>query len=395
MKLKLKKSALVLAASVFLYSCATTTYPIEGGEQEVKAPSNSITLLFAGDVMAHNVNYNMKDYNLIWEDLKPDFAKADFTFANLEAPIDSTKPAESYPRFNMPVGYVQAAIDSGVNVFSLCNNHTNDRELEGIQQTIKTAKNLTEQEAKKNNKVYFSGLRETKDSEFTYNIIEKKGWKILFLPITEILNNEWGKANINYVSNTAAEREKFIKYCKKLREEHPCDLFVLSVHAYEAEYIRTVTKKQDAYYHSLLEAGVDIIWANHAHIIKDRLVEIQKDTKHAKIIMYANGNTISGQRTKPDLKAKTPDKERDNTGDGLIYEVTFVKKNGKAKPELFRTKNIFITTYITPDKNYVIKKMDQSFIDYLNSNSKKDWANYVEKRIKINETQTKEKIEWQ
>ena len=140
MKLKLKKSALVLAASVFLYSCATTTYPIEGGEQEVKAPSNSITLLFAGDVMAHNVNYNMKDYNLIWEDLKPDFAKADFTFANLEAPIDSTKPAESYPRFNMPVGYVQAAIDSGVNVFSLCNNHTNDRELEGIQQTIKTAK---------------------------------------------------------------------------------------------------------------------------------------------------------------------------------------------------------------------------------------------------------------
>jgi len=111
--------------------------------------------------------------------------------------------------------------------------------------------------------------------------------------------------------------------------------------------------------------------------------------------MYANGNTISGQRTKPDLKAKTPDKERDNTGDGLIYEVTFVKKNSKAKPELFRTKNIFITTYITPDKNYVIKKMDQSFIDYLNSNSKKDWANYVEKRIKINETQTKEKIEWQ
>ena len=43
---------------------------------------------------------------------------------------------------------------------------------------------------------------------------------------------------------------------------------------------------------------------------------------------------------------------------------TFVKKNSKAKPELFRTKNIFITTYITPEKNYVIKRPAEWSLKY-------------------------------
>ncbi len=395
MKLKIKQLTLflILSGAFVFNACTSKPYPIEGGDETAKAPSNSITLIFTGDVMAHNVNYRMKDYNIIWDDLRDDFKRADFTFANIEAPVDTTKEASNYPYFNMPESYVQAAIDSGINVFSLCNNHSNDQKLEGVLETIKTTEKLTKQEAAKHNKVYFSGLRKEKGSAYTYNILEKNGWRILFLPMTEILNNEWASDNINYIKLTAAARKAFIEHCKKLREETKCDLFILSFHAFETEYVRSVTKTQDAFYRSLLEAGVDVIWANHAHIIKDRLVQINPETKQAKIIMYANGNTISGQRTRPDLSSKNPDSERDNTGDGLMYEVTFVKKN--SKPALYKTKNIYITTYITPQRDYVIKKMDKTFINYLYENSRKDWAGYIEKRIKINDEQTKEKIEWQ
>ena len=39
---------------------------------------------------------------------------------NIEAPIDTTRSASSYPNFNMTQKYVQAAVDAGFDVFSLC-----------------------------------------------------------------------------------------------------------------------------------------------------------------------------------------------------------------------------------------------------------------------------------
>ena len=146
MKLKIKQLTLflILSGAFVFNACTSKPYPIEGGDETAKAPSNSITLIFTGDVMAHNVNYRMKDYNIIWNDLRDDFKRADFTFANIEAPVDTTKEASNYPYFNMPESYVQAAIDSGINVFSLCNNHSNDQKLEGVLETIKTTEKLSE-----------------------------------------------------------------------------------------------------------------------------------------------------------------------------------------------------------------------------------------------------------
>lgn len=384
---------LTITLSLLLASCGSTA--IENQEKSVKAPDNSITLLFAGDVMAHNVNYKMKDYEIIWDGVREIVSECDLAFANIEAPLDTTKEASNYPYFNMPEKYVQATINAGFNVFSLCNNHTNDQELSGIKQTIKTAEKLTKQEAEKGNAIYFAGVKESASAPFTYQIIEQKGWKILFLPMTEILNRPLASSYINYVNSSTTKRNEFIEYVKKLREENPCDLFILSWHANETEYIRDVTKRQEEFYQSLLNAGVDIIWANHAHIIKDRKVMTDSTTGTTKIIMYANGNTISGQRTKPDFKTANPIEERDNTGDGLFYKVTFTKTKKNPVPKFYKSENIFITTYITPERNYVIEPMNQEFIDYLNQNKKNDWTKYIEKRLKINNQYTKEIFECQ
>ena len=404
-------SVFFLFAINLFFSCGTTSKIIkepaedqplaqapEAESHPKKHDKDTITLLFAGDIMAHSVNYYITTYDKIWRDVRDVISEQDLAFANIEAPIDSTKSASSYPNFNTTRKYVQAAVDAGFDVFSLCNNHTNDQYKNGILETIKTTqeiKDYTKEQLKTD--VYFSGIKKEADSKLsalTYNYFEADGWKILFLPITELLNRPDASDYINFIKPDEDSRKDFIKYAKELRDAISCDLFIISVHTSEPEYTRTITEKQNQYYMDLLDAGADIVWANHAHIIKDRKIVVNTKTGREKLIMYANGNTISGQRTKPELTSKNPTSERDNTGDGLFYIVTMHReKDGSMK--IKKCEPYFITTYINTANEYVIKPLNQSFVDYLNDVPRSNWAKYIERRIKINKEATKDLIEWQ
>lgn len=359
------------------------------------SPRDTITLLFGGDIMAHSVNYNITSYDKIWRDVKDITMKADLTFGNIEAPVDTTLPSSSFPNFNMTKQYVQSAIDAGFDVFSLCNNHTNDQALNGIKETIKSTDLLTSEALQNNHHLYFSGLKSTPESPLSFNYIDRNGWKIIFLPITEILNRPNYSAYINYINPDKASHQKLFEQIKSIKNEYPCDLFIISVHANEPEYTRVVSDSQEAFYKSLLEAGVDIVWANHAHIIKNRKVIVNTKTHRDQLIMYANGNTISGQRTKPELSSKNPTGERDNTGDGLLYKVTLRKNKNTGSLKIQKAEPIFITTYINTAYEFVLKPLNQDFVDYLYDVPRTNWAKYIERRIKINQDATKDLIEWQ
>ena len=367
-----------------------TTSPDQAPEKDFE----TITLLFAGDIMAHSVNYVISDYAKIWRDVEYIIEPCDLAFANIEAPIDDTKKPQNYPNFNMPQAYIEAAVDAGFDVFSLCNNHTNDQGYNGIKETTKTVERLVERSQARNEQIYFSGLKENKAAPYSYNLIEKNGWKILFLPMTEILNRPQNSEYINYIDNSEKARKEFIKYVRQLKEENPCDLMVLSVHAYEPEYTRKITDSQNKYYLELLDAGVDILWANHAHIIKDRKYFFYSDTQSHKVIMYANGNTISGQRTSPDFTSANPIGERDNTGDGIMVKLTFKKQENGNPPRIIKSENHFITTYINTANEYVVKPLTQDFIDYLWEVPRANWAKYIQRRININNEYTKDYIIW-
>ncbi len=398
----------IILFTVLLTACGTTSNiikqtaentPLEELPQENSSKKNhdlnTINLLFAGDIMAHSVNYYITSYSKIWRDVKYLIEEPDLAFANIEAPIDTTKEAASYPNFNMTQKYVQAAVDAGFDVFSLCNNHSNDQYKSGILETIKTTKAITQETFEQSgHQVYFSGLKDSPEAAFTYNYFEVNSWKILFLPVTELLNRPDASSYINYIKTDDDSRKAFQKYVSELRAANPCDLFIISIHTSEPEYTRTVTDKQNDFYMNLLNSDADVVWANHAHIIKDRKIVVNSKTGRDKLIMYANGNTISGQRTKPELTAKNPTGERDDTGDGLLYNVTFHKeKDGLIK--IKKCEPQFITTYINTASEYVLKPLNQDFVDYLNDVPRTNWAKYIERRIKINKEATKDLIEWQ
>ena len=143
---------------VIFFSLFTLSVFAEEGEK-----ANYLDITIAGDIMAHNVNYRMKDYNKIYTDILNITQNDDLTFCNLETPVDGTIPYETYPTFNVQPPYLQAAVDAGFEVFSLANNHTNDQNGHGITETYKNFDTL------RNNleyKVYFSGIRENKNVKF-------------------------------------------------------------------------------------------------------------------------------------------------------------------------------------------------------------------------------------
>mgnify|MGYP004650877603 FL=1 len=376
----------ITAAVFFLFSCKSLP------ETEKTEEPERLTLLFAGDIMAHRPNYSMKNYSKIWKDIKPLVSGTDFSFANIEAPVNKNLPFSPYPDFNMQPSYPEAAIDAGFNVFSLVNNHTNDKGLEGINETRKWAEKIEEDSKFSERPVYFCGINKSPGEKISYKIIRKGNWKILFVAVTEILNRPDYRSYLNYVVASKKNWEEFSEYLVQIRKENPCDLMILSIHTDEPEYILSAEQKRKSYYRSLISKGVDVIWSNHPHIVREREFFGENETKLLKnAIIYGNGNTISGQRREPDFK--NPENPRDDTGDGMILKIVF-QKNSRQETSIEKIETHFITTYINTAWEFVIKFLDDDFIRYLEDIGRTEWAEYIQARKKITEN-IKETTIWQ
>ena len=340
---------------------------------------HNLTLLFAGDIMAHKPNYSMSDYSLIWKDIAPLALSSDFSFANIEAPVDDSIPYATYPRFNMHSEYPEAAIRAGFNVFSLVNNHSNDKGLSGMKHTREWAEKTESAHKGTEREVFFSGLKESGGDAIGYKIIKKNGWTIIFCAVTEVLNEKDHIEYMDYVPPAPDAREAFGNRIRHIRAENPCDIFILSIHANVPEYIRSVSQAQRSYYYKLLDCGADIIWANHPHVVQEReFIGKKSERRFSKLILYANGNTISAQRHKPAFDA--PDDPHEYTGDGLLYKVIYYKKEKGGIAILHETKAHYITTYITTAYQFVIKYLDDDFIAYLKNAGRREWMRYIAAR---------------
>ena len=295
-KLKKIKIAFIYTILIFFIGCSTTSKISEQKSDVVELNKNELSLIFAGDIMAHRPNFSMKDYSKIWKDVKDIIKNSDYAFANIESPVDNSLPFSTFPNFNMQEQYPQEAINAGFNVFSLVNNHSNDQSFSGMMNTIHWAENTQKANYNSSRKVYFNGLNKNKDTPISYTIINHDDWKILFCAVTEILNRNDYKSYMNYVPYTEKGRNNFIAYVNQIKNETKCDLFILSVHTQEPEYITEVTKKRKEYFYKLLDNGIDIIWANHPHVMQEwEIVKSDKSPYKTKFIMYSVGNTISGQ----------------------------------------------------------------------------------------------------
>ena len=341
--------------------------------EEVKPVASRLVLTFGGDIMAHTPNFKMADYSMIYADIEEIIQNDDLTFANLETPVHDGRPYENYPTFNVQPPYAQAAIDAGFDVFSLANNHTNDQGLEGMERTLSFF------QSKEAEGVYAAGIKSAGHKGFTYQLIEKDDWKILFVAVTEILNSFTDYQKLDYVAPSASRRKTLFQELAQLRQENPCDVFVLSLHTCEDEYVHEITQVRRDFYRSLLDSGVDFVWANHPHLAKEWEVfrAQDEDFPHA-MAMYALGNTISGQRTNPQFTK--PETNRDYTGDGYLIQVVLEKDEADSDFRITDITPHLITTYIEENNNYLIRRLNDDFIQELRNEGNEKWANYLAAR---------------
>ncbi len=418
---RLLTSAISAASLFFIFSCTSASEISKNGETldssidgevlEAETENPKISLLFAGDIMAHAVNYKYSDFNLIWQDVKPLISSGDLSFANIEAPVNDAMEWSTYPKFNMHSQYVNAAIDAGFNVFSLANNHSNDWSLDGI--------NATKAYFSLRNDVWACGLKSNLEEKLKGQVINKNGWKILFVAYTELLNSNDSSQWIDYFP--PKKRETLVEQLKKLYSLNSPDIFVVSIHTSEEEYNQSISESHKKFYRQIIEeCGVDVVWANHPHVYK-KFEEVNVPSASGNsglnktaFIMYANGNTISGQRYSPSLtKTHTT---RDGTGDGLIVKLYFEKetlgtqasatvKNAKVKDnvvslaenakaqrqgnstvvKLKKVEPRFITSYILPTGQIVVRLCNDDFIKSLSRSGLFTWANYVQLRKNLYE----------
>lgn len=248
-----------------------------------------VTLTFAGDLMAHDINYRTEPLTDIYKGVADTLLHDDLSFVNLEFPIDEGRAQSSYPSFNVHPQYIEAAIKSGFDVFSLANNHTNDF---GYNSLIKTVENMDL--FNERFQTIYSGVFRDDGKEFVVETIQVKELTIGFIAITQFSNNYWdkkGAAKLYTVDyKNGSEAQKLLDFVTRIEKDYDC--LILSYHG-GLEYKKNPSDIRKKFFMDLTKAGVDILWAHHPHVLQPWQKFSVGDED--KLIMYSMGNFISGQ----------------------------------------------------------------------------------------------------
>jgi poly-gamma-glutamate synthesis protein (capsule biosynthesis protein) len=292
----------------------------------------------------------------------------DLTFTNLEFPLDPTLPKSTYPRFNNHPGYVKAAIEAGIEVFSLANNHTNDQGVESIFRTLDAMESIRRESSVP---VYFSGARDSLDKDFEPTSIRLKGWHIGYLAVTGFQNIRPPQPYVLEISySRKQEADAFVDKIREIADDY--DLFVLSYHG-GIEYAPRPSPRKAPFFRRLLEAGVDIIHGHHPHVLQP-VETVWRDGLN-RVIFHSLGNFISGQGWRID--PYDPENEWAFVGDSAIFTTTISMTPRGAT--VARIESVLTTNLKTPNWDVVVEPLAELAETLLNE----PWADFYRQRSRI------------
>lgn len=352
--------------------------------------SEILELSFIGDIMAHDVNFKMKDYSVMYENVAANLQSDDITFGNLEVPVVDNLPYSTYPNFNVHTEYVEAAINAGVDVFSLANNHSNDQGSDGVLATLDSVQMLQRKYLKEvNRKIYFSGMRKTTFDGLEVQMIYKNNLRIAFVCVTEILNiYNASRHKVQFYYYNKEYRQEFIEKVSQIKMKTKCDLLVLSIHVAEPEYVREIPDLRKEYFRRLADCGADIIWAHHPHVVQPWEKYITKNEREA-VIMYSMGNFVSGQRYR--MNYKKPESPREYTGDSYILKVS-VQRRWRDERYSYELTPVQITTKVDYSTGDI--RLFEFTEDFVNEQEPK-LQDYYKKRFNLMKEQLGILLPWE
>ena len=315
---------------------------VKTSEKVKKDETKKMSLVAVGDCLIHGAVYmdartgsNSYDFSKMIELVGPEIEKYDLRYYNQETIIGGKKLGVShYPRFNSPEEIGDNMVDLGFNLISLVNNHTLDKNEEGI---------LNSNEYWKTKNVITAGTYSSQDERDDIKVYEKNGIKYAFLAYTTTTNGLSVPQGKDYLVNVYSE-EQVKEDIDKIKDK--VDVIIVSMHWGE-EYLFEPTDNQKEIAKYLSSLGVNLIIGSHPHVVEP--VGYVNDT----LVIYSLGNFLSGQR--PMGIDKTI---------GLMVGMDIVVKDKKVTFENVE-KSLLYTYSTTSDTNYKVypfKNLDDSIL---------------------------------
>ncbi len=262
-----------------------------------------VRLGFAGDVLLHRRIQRQaswkRGYGHLFKEVQGLMSSFDMMYVNLEGPtamgldVDGNEVEDpglkfdevvytSFPRFNYHPKIISDLLDAGVDVVSTANNHSMDRDGEGINRTI---------DALDKAGMPYTGTRKSdRRRDVFYTIQSVKGLNIALLACTYGVGGPSDKFHqVNYCFR---DRKTILETLPKLRAE--ADFVVVLPH-WGDEYSPDPNEEQRRVAKEFLEAGADAIVGAHPHVLQPWEGYLTKDGRKT-VIMHSLGNFVSNQR---------------------------------------------------------------------------------------------------
>ena len=327
-----------------------------------KEEKYKLSLIMAGDMLVHDKIYNeaRKNANNNGYDFKPmltyikDIVKDyDLAYYNEEVVLGgSSIGLSSYPAFNSPYEVGLDMIDTGFNMVSLATNHTLDRGIKAIENSLDFW-NSTD--------VYTAGSYKTMEERNNIKIKEKNNITYAMLNYTYGTNgikrpncyesyvNIWDMSN----KNSYEEYKNVVKQdIENIRNK--VDVLIVAMHFGE-EYNFNTTWYQEDSSNFLSSLGVDIIIGTHSHVLGP--IKWINNT----LVIYSLGNFLSAHEV-VNLSNRI----------GLLSSIDIVKKvkDNNTTIKLENLNNDLIYTYHNNYKDFKVIPFSNSDINkYLDNAS--------------------------
>ena len=304
----------------------------------------SYTLHFVGDIMGHSpqiasaktkpnrkTKNSLNDFNYepCFRFIKPIFETDDLTIGNLEVTLSNKGKYSGYPRFRSPDRLAYDLKNSGIDVLTTANNHSNDNGLFGVLHTLDQLDSTS---------IHHIGTYRNKtERDLTYPFIHqitknKNSIRIGFLNYTYGTNGLPTKepAIVNLIDTTQIATD-----IKKLDSTN-VDLIIALMH-WGSEYKLNENRQQKAISKFLINKGVHAIIGAHPHVVQP--IKIKQVGQKKAFVAYSLGNFISNQ-------------QQTNTDVGLIYQLNIEKH--------IRSENVSISSHAyLPVWRYIHRKKDK------------------------------------
>lgn len=293
------------------------------------------TIRAVGDIIMHdpllatakNDETRKYDFSQYFSLISETMGKADYTVANVEAPMGGkgTRGYKGYPQFNTPAVLIDNLLSCGVDMLTLANNHALDTYYDGLKATLD---NLD-----KKGMAHVGAYRSQEEYD-TPEIIEVNGIKI------GVLNYTTGTNGLERVSDAEAQ-EYGLRYTGSADYQKDADdaraagaeVLVAFMHWGE-EYERNPSRGQKSIAKQLAKAGVDVIVGGHPHMTQPiTYITVTDDSgqEHRTLCLYSMGNFLSDQRAQ----------YRDS---GVVFEFTFQDNPETGRVELASSR--YVPTYV-------------------------------------------------